>query len=201
MTPAPARRKPSQPDSGTMVVAFAIDLARTDLAECKPWEIARLQHDLGAAIGREPTGEVGVRAGHLVHWPFDGRAPEAYTVSDFESLQKDVGAVLRTVCVPKASRALAPMKLGTLHLMLLPYLDRSVLSVTGTVRDAFMFLLASALTQVPNAIVGRCPECDRLFLSRGKRRYCDRACTNRASMTKWLAKRQELKAPITPASS
>jgi hypothetical protein len=189
MTAAPARRKPSQPDSATIVVAFAINLARTDLADCRSWEVARLRDELAVALGRESKAVVGVRAGHLVHWPFDGRAPGAYTVSEFESLQKDVVAVLGTVCVPKASRAIAPMTLGTLRPMLLPYRDRSVLSVTGSVRDTFMFLLASALTQVPNRIVRRCPECNRLFLARGKRRYCDRACTNKVSMKKWLAKR------------
>lgn len=197
MASVPGRRNSLQGDTARMVVAFAIDLARTDLAGCRPWEVARLRDELAVALGRESKAVVGVRAGHLVHWPFDGRAPGAYTVSEFESLQKDVVAVLRTVCVPKASRTLASMKLDTLRIMLLPYRDRSVLSVTGTVRDAFMFLLASALTQVPNTFVGRCPECDRLFLARGKLRYCERACTNKASMRKWLAKRNESSGAIS----
>ncbi len=187
MTPAPRLRKPRQQDSATIVVAFAINLARTNLADCKPSEVMRLREGLSTALGREGPRVVGVRVGHLVHWPFDGLAPAAYAVAEFRSLQEDVAAVLKTVCVPKASRTLARMNLGTLRLMLLPYRDRSVLSVTGTVRDTFMFLLASALTQVPNTIVGRCPNCDRVFLATGKRRYCDRACTNRASMRTWLA--------------
>lgn len=201
MTPAPGHRKPRQQDSATIVVAFAINLSRTDLADCQPWDLTRMQHELGAALGREPTGEIAVRAGHLVHWSFDDRAPAAYTVTDFESLQKDVVAVLRTVCVPKASRALAPMTLGTLRLMLLPYRDRSALAVTGTVRDTFMFLLASALTLVPNTLVGRCPECDRLFFVRGKRRYCDRVCTNRASMRTWLATPHSAGMATTPVAT
>ena len=195
MTPAPARRKPYQPDSATMVVGFAIGLARTDLAACRPWEVARLRDELAVALGREAQGVSGVRAGHLVHWPLDERGPDVYTAADFGILQKDVAAILRILAVPKAKRGLAGLKLGPLRLMVLPYRDRSVLSVTGTVRDTFMYLLASALTQTPNKLVGRCLECGRLFLARGKRRYCDRACTNRASMKTWLAKRQDLGAP------
>lgn len=190
MALTPAQTKPAAPNATTKVVAFAIDLARTDLAGCREWEIARLRDELAVSLGRDSKGVVSVRAGHLVHWPLDGRSPEDFAVADFEILQKDVVAVLGPVSVPKRIRPMAGLKLGSLHLSVLPYRDRSLLLVRGTVRDTFMYVLSSALTQTPNRLVGRCPECGRLFLARGKRRYCDRTCTNRASMKTWLARRQ-----------
>jgi hypothetical protein len=200
MALTPARKKPADPYCATPVVAFAIDLARTEMAGCRPWEVARLRDALEASLGRDPEGAMNVRAGHLVHWPPDGRSPQDFSLADFEHLQKDVVAVLRPVSLPKRIRSAPGLKLAPLRLMILPDRDRSVLLVEGSVRDAFMFLLASALTQVPNKLVGRCPECDRLFLATGKRRYCDRTCTNKASMKKWLAKRQELRVARTTAS-
>jgi hypothetical protein len=172
-----------------VVVAFAINLARTDLADCRPWELERLRDELAVALGRSTTSCVDARAGHLVKWSFDGSGPDDFNIEDFEPLQRDVLVVLRMVCLPKKQRAGAEIKLGPTQLTVMPYLDRSALLVEGSVRNAFMFLLASALTQVPNKLVGRCPECDRLFLATGKRRYCDRTCTNKASMKKWTAKR------------
>lgn len=197
MAPEPARRKRRPPDSATIVVAFAVTLARTDLASCRPWEFARLRDELAAALGRETKDAVATRAGHLVRWSFDGPDPDDFTIEDFEPLQNDVLAVLRMVCLPKRQQSGARFKLGPVGLTAMPYRERSVLLVEGSVRDTFMLLLASALTQVPSKLVGRCPECGRLFLASGKRRYCDRACTNKASMKTWLARRN---VPLGPSS-
>lgn len=189
MATPPARRKPRQPDSATIVVAFAINLARTNLADCKPWEVMRLREELAVALGRSTPSRVDDRAGHLVKWSFEGQGPEDFTIGDFEPLQRDVLPVLQMLSLPKKQRAGVQIKLGPTQLNVMPYLDRSMLLVEGSVRDAFMFLFTSALTQVPTKLVGLCPECDRLFLATGKRSYCERTCTNKASMKKWLAKR------------
>lgn len=163
------------------ILHFAIGLAREELNPLKPQRRGALVSGFLHALGRESKGVWGRRAGTMVHSSFRDKRPESFEQPDFEELQRAIRELLGTV----RSNAIRAMALPSLRFVLLPGKKRRQLQVAGTARDVFSYLLHAALAICDADVVRFCPACGGPFLAQGKRRFCDRACANRAMYRRW----------------
>ena len=189
------------------LLKFGIQLAETNLTNLRDADLKRMRRQLASALGRDSGSVDSVRAGVLISRKFDGPSPDRYGVEDLARLQVEVTRLLRPVTAG-AFRPLQPTSLAMIRVMTLPYRDRSLPYLQGTVTAVFLHILLLALSMTDNRVVRRCPVCSRLLAADGKRRYCNRRCTNRASMKKYLerngreslrlAKRREYQQRVLP---
>ena len=168
---------------------FALALvAVADVTTLKSWEKSRLRDRLAQALGEDRPGVTGMRAGILVSSRFDGPGPRRYPDDALQRLRDDVAKVLRTVA---HKTRLEGVEIARLRFLTLPYRQQQVLRVEGTVRDAFLFLLFAAITQIEKPLVQPCGQCQTLFRVEHKRQYCSPRCANRASMDAWKSRQGE----------
>ena len=167
------------------LVKFGIHFAEIDLSKLKARGLRQLRNQLASALGRDSASVDSVRAGVLVSRRFDGPSPDQYGRAELGRLQVEVTRLMQSVA-GGAHRHLAPIDLGSIRVITLPYKDKSIWHLQGTVMAVFLHILLLALSQTDNRIVRRCPECPRLVAAEGKRRYCSRRCTNRASMKEFV---------------
>jgi hypothetical protein len=139
-------------------------------------------------LGQDSPSVRGIRAGVMIAGRLGKPTAEEYEPGDLVRLREDVVRVLRPVSTQARTRSLMRTSIDSLSFVALPYRDRSVLVVSGTVRDVFMYVLLLTLAQEPNASVRRCQTCGEMFMRAGKRLFCSRRCTNKASMTRWHAR-------------
>ena len=69
--------------------------------------------------------------------------------------------------------------------------ERGMRGCRGPGRDAFLFLLFAAITQIEKPLVQPCGQCQTLFRVEHKRQYCSPRCANRASMDAWKSRQGE----------
>jgi hypothetical protein len=64
---------------------------------------------------------------------------------------------------------------------------RGTLLATGSTRDTILLLVLMLLYGTERPPIGRCPECERLYLRVRRQQYCSRPCVNRANARAYRA--------------
>jgi hypothetical protein len=108
-------------------------------------------------------------------------------------LQREVGQLIMDIVDARDAVQRKAFVLPTTHRLVfhafpLVFADRVVRQVEGRPRDLFLHLLFSSFEHEPPDRVRRCPECQTIFVRRGKQAYCSDRCNNRVTARKWRAK-------------
>ena len=147
-------------------------------------EFAKLRDDIAAFLGF--TGQQcelpeGAGVDPLVlcqPWPWD------YTKREMHDLQSDSRQLLASA-VEGTGGTLTTITNGhdghPLRVNMVGPADARRLRIGGSVRAAFLFTLLLLMQGPAGVLVLPCPECGRLFVRRGRQKYCQAACTSRAN--------------------
>jgi len=169
---------------------WAVDLASLDMDTITPGDLLnlrlKLQEFVSGGLKEGMTiNDLGGAFGSVNQKP----QPEEYSLQDFQKLVKRVGGLLRNAVLYEGK--MVGVKTPTIEHFFAPAGGQLLVIVGGSTEDVFLHKLMQLLQLEGADRLLLCPLCRRVFLRRGKRKYCSRECNNRSSYERWVERQKQ----------
>ncbi|MEJ2083386.1 MAG: CGNR zinc finger domain-containing protein [Acidobacteriota bacterium] len=167
---------------------FVVDFLNADLTRLRAGDFMNLREDIAAALAP------GTLAAFTV--PLDPPLPADLTEEDLAELQREILAFAGIrkedpetgELIPEPPRTMTELPIRGC----ISQFDREgfLFTISGTVRNVLLTRLGIAVgTLQPD--IGRCPECGKLLIREGRRKFCSRRCANLASVKRYNRRQKE----------